>query len=271
MLTRAISGFVFILIVIGTLWSGFFSALFLFAAISFLGSLEFYKLAKNFSQPYSYYGALFSSAIVITAGFMVISSDFIWMIAGLIIFTVRFVILLLTSRSNRAIVDISITIAGAMYLAIPFVSLLLLGILGSFNPDDYNWHIPLSIFILTWINDTGAYITGRYLGNHKLFERISPKKTWEGSIGGLLFTLGAVYILYQFWPSYTLSIWIGAAVLISIFSNLGDLMESTFKRNASVKDSGAIMPGHGGVLDRFDAILLTAPVVLAYFISLGAF
>jgi len=157
-----------------------------------------------------------------------------------------------------------------MYLAMPLVSLLLLGVMDSFHISDYNWHIPISIFILTWVNDTGAYLSGKNFGKHKLFERLSPKKTWEGSIGGLIFTIGGVLIIFHFWPSYSQPIWIGAAILISIFSNLGDLMESAFKRNAEVKDSGSIMPGHGGILDRFDAILLTAPVVFAYLLSVSA-
>jgi len=194
-----------------------------------------------------------------------------WIIGALVIYMIRFVILLLKSRSKTAIIDISITIAGALYLAIPFVSLLHIGILDTFNPENFIWEVPLTIFILTWVNDTGAYLTGRTFGKHKLFERISPKKTWEGSIGGLLFTILGIVVIYQFWPSFTINIWIGVAVLVSIFSNLGDLMESAFKRNAGQKDSGTIMPGHGGILDRFDAILLTAPVVLAYLLSVAAF
>ena len=129
----------------------------------------------------------------------------------------------------------------------------------------------MSVFILTWVNDTGAYLSGRTFGKTKLFERISPNKTWEGSIGGVVFTLLGSAVLFHFWPSFTLTIWMGAAVLISIFANLGDLMESAFKRNAGVKDSGNVMPGHGGILDRFDAILLTAPIVLGYFLTVIAF
>ena len=270
MLTRTISGFIFILIVIGALMGGFISSILLFAIISFFGTLEFYKLSSKFAKPYRYYGASFSSTIVMVSGVIAYNHSLYWIIGALVIYIVRFVILLLKSRSKTAITDISTTIAGALYLAIPFVSLLHLGILDTFNPESFIWQIPLTIFILTWVNDTGAYLSGRTFGKHKLFERISPKKTWEGSIGGLLFTLLGTVVIFQFWPSYTLPIWIGVGVLVSIFSNLGDLMESAFKRNANQKDSGTIMPGHGGILDRFDAILLTAPVVLAYLLSVAA-
>ena len=149
-------------------------------------------------------------------------------------------------------------------MAIPFISLLIIGIYPSFSPINFNWLMPLSIYLLTWTNDTGAYLSGRSFGKHKLFERISPNKTWEGSIGGGIFTIIVALVLQHFFGFYSIPVWIGIAILTSIFANIGDLLESTFKRNAEVKDSGKIMPGHGGILDRFDAILMTAPVVLAY-------
>lgn len=247
------------------------SSILLFAIISFFGTLEFYKLSSKFARPYRFYGASFSSTIVMVSGVLAYNHSLYWIIAALVIYMIRFAILLLKSRSKTAIIDISITVSGALYLAVPFVSLLHLGILDTFDPENFVWEIPLTIFILTWVNDTGAYLSGRTFGKHKLFERISPKKTWEGSVGGLIFTILGTIVIYQFWPSFTLPIWIGVAVLVSIFSNLGDLMESAFKRNAGQKDSGTIMPGHGGILDRFDAILLTAPVVLAYLLSVAAF
>lgn len=271
MITRAISGLVFITIVIASLWSGYFTSLILFSIIGFIGSLEFYKLSQKFAKPYSYAGALFTGSIILIFGTFIYSSNFGFLIAALVLYLIRFVWILLHSKSTTSIADISITIAGSIYLSVPFLALIYLGIIETNNPQDFNWQIPMSIFILTWINDTGAYVVGRSFGKHKLFERISPNKTWEGSIGGLVFTIVGVIVLQQFWTSFNIFIWIGAAVLVSIFSNLGDLMESVFKRNAEMKDSGSIMPGHGGVLDRFDAILLTAPVILGYLLTVVAF
>ena len=243
----------------------------LFLLISFFGSLEFYKLASKFSSPYPWYGALFSATLVLVGALLTYSPKTVVALVALFLFLIRFVILLLKSNSPTAIVDISVTVAGALYLAVPFLSLLFLGLIPDFDISHYDWPFPLSVFILTWVNDTGAYLSGRTFGKTKLFERISPNKTWEGSIGGVVFTLLGSAVLFHFWPSFTLTIWMGAAVLISIFANLGDLMESAFKRNAGVKDSGNVMPGHGGILDRFDAILLTAPIVLGYFLTVIAF
>ena len=271
MLTRAISGLVFVLLVVVSLLGGFTLALLFFALVSILGTIEFYKLASSFSNPYKWNGAMFSATIILTSGVLAYNPKAIVVLVALVIFLGRFVVRLLKSKSKTAIVDISVTISGALYLAIPFVSLLFIGIISSFDPEQFDWRLPLSIFILTWVNDTGAYLSGRTFGKTKLFERISPNKTWEGSIGGLIFTVFGSAVLFHFWPSFTLVIWAGAAVLISIFANLGDLMESAFKRNAGVKDSGKIMPGHGGILDRFDAVLLTAPIVFGYFLAIIAF
>ncbi len=271
MVTRAISGLVFITIVIGSLWGGFIPSLVLFSIIGFIGSFEFYTLSQKFAKPYTRVGALFTASIILIFGTLVYYPEFNFLLAVLVLYLVRFVIILLHSNSTSSIADISITIAGSVYLSVPFIALLYLGIIETSDPSNFNWKIPLSVFILTWTNDTGAYIVGKNLGKHKLFERVSPNKTWEGSFGGMVFTgIGAI-ILFQFWPSFNLMVWIGAAVLISIFANLGDLMESAFKRNANMKDSGKIMPGHGGVLDRFDAILLNAPIILAYLLTVIAF
>ncbi len=267
MLTRAISGAVFVAIMVAALIGGYYTSLILFAVISFLGTLEFYKLARKTTTPFVSFGAILSSSLVILAGFYIGHPNTYWVFSVWMLLGVIFVIRLLSVPSETSIMDISVTVSGAFYLSIPFVSLLILGIFPSFSPSNFNWQIPLSIFILTWVNDTGAYVSGRTFGKHKLFERISPNKTWEGSIGGGLFTIVGSIVIHYFWGIFTIPVWIGAAVLISVFANLGDLMESAFKRNASVKDSGTIMPGHGGILDRFDAILLTAPVVLAYLLS----
>lgn len=267
MITRAISGLVFISIIIGTLIWGFYPSLVLFAVIGFIGTLEFYKLSNKFSSPYKYSGAIFNSLFILSVGYFITTGTAFWVFSVWMLFILIFIFQLLSKKSETSIVDISVTISGALYLAVPLLSLLVLAIISATYTIDFNWKIPLSIFILTWVNDTGAYLSGRSFGKHKLFERISPNKTWEGSIGGLLLSIVAGIVLHTFWNTFELPIWIGISVLVSVFANIGDLMESAFKRNADVKDSGSIMPGHGGVLDRFDAVLLTAPVVLAYLLT----
>lgn len=271
MVTRIISGLVFLIIVVGALYMGYYPSVILFSIISFLGALEFYKLAKKHSIPYRFLGAMFSSSIVFLGGYLLAHPREIWVFGVWIFIAISFVILLLSSGSKTAITDISITLAGAFYLAIPFLSLLVLGIIPSYRPVNFSWELPLSIFVLTWVNDSGAYLVGRTFGKHKLFERISPNKTWEGSIGGLIFSLIFSILIHQAWPIFGLGTWLITGLFVSVFANVGDLMESAFKRNAQVKDSGNIMPGHGGILDRFDAILLTAPIILAYLLFTSNF
>ena len=120
------------------------------------------------------------------------------------------------------------------------------------------------MFVIIWTSDVFAYLAGSMFGKHKLMERISPKKTWEGSIGGLFFSLIAAYILSLLVPQLSLVEWMILTIIIVISGTLGDLVESLLKRNADVKDSGTIFPGHGGVLDRFDAVIFATPMVFVY-------
>ncbi len=127
----------------------------------------------------------------------------------------------------------------------------------------------LAVFLFLWINDTGAFLVGSTIGRHRLFERISPKKSWEGFFGGLLFNLAAATLFCRFCPDFfglesNTGLWLGLATVVTIFGTWGDLVESLIKRTLHIKDSGNIIPGHGGVLDRIDSLLLAAPAVLVY-------
>ncbi|MEL6589500.1 MAG: phosphatidate cytidylyltransferase [Bacteroidota bacterium] len=128
----------------------------------------------------------------------------------------------------------------------------------------YDPMLPLGILLLTWVLDSGAYFAGRFLGKNPLFPRISPKKTWEGAIGGVILTLGLAWVLQTYHAPEGYSWWVIAAI-ISVFSQLGDLVESMFKRSVQLKDSGSILPGHGGMLDRFDGVYLSVPFIFFYF------
>ena len=130
---------------------------------------------------------------------------------------------------------------------------------------------PLSIFIFNWVNDTGAYCTGMLFGKHKLFERISPKKSWEGSIGGSVFCIISSFILAHFFPFMSTGVWIGLALTVVIFGTWGDLTESLLKRRLGIKDSGNILPGHGGMLDRFDSAILAIPAAVVYLYVVSLF
>lgn len=154
------------------------------------------------------------------------------------------------------------------YVILPFIIITKI----PFSDNSFRPKIIISIFILIWTNDTFAYIVGKSIGKHKLIERISPKKTVEGFIGGIVFSVIAGILISKFYfqpkPNYlytSIIIWTISAVIISIFSTLGDLIESKFKRIAGVKDSGNIMPGHGGILDRLDSIIFVAPFVYLFY------
>jgi len=130
---------------------------------------------------------------------------------------------------------------------------------GDFTPE-----LVVGIFSLIWINDTFAYLVGKNFGRRKLFERISPKKTIEGFIGGVVFTMIGAYAAFLLTGLLDLKTWIGLAIIMSLFGTLGDLIQSKFKRQAGVKDSGRLMPGHGGLFDRLDSIIFASPFVYAY-------
>jgi phosphatidate cytidylyltransferase len=153
------------------------------------------------------------------------------------------------------------------YVILPFLLIIKLPFL---IQDIYSPFIIIGSFILIWTNDTFAYIVGKTMGKHKLFERISPKKTFEGFFGGMVFTIIGAYILSCFDiflnpVFHSFPIWAGAAIILVIFGTLGDLVESQLKRKAGVKDSGSLMPGHGGVLDRLDSIIFAIPFLFLYY------
>jgi len=154
------------------------------------------------------------------------------------------------------------------YIMLPFLFIVKI----SFGIATYNPKIIIGLFILIWTNDTFAYLVGKSIGKHKLFERISPKKTIEGFFGGVVFAALAGFLISKFYiqptpefSSKSILIWMIIALIVSIFGTIGDLIESKFKRIAGVKDSGSIMPGHGGVLDRLDSVIFVAPVIYLFY------
>ena len=167
------------------------------------------------------------------------------------------------------------TMMSQMYIALPFSMLGVLAFRGSHEGVVYSWVAPLSVFVFLWINDTGAYLCGSLLGKHKLFPRISPGKSWEGSIGGFVFVSAIAVLIWHLAESYgynDLSLnayeWVGLGLIVAVFGTWGDLVESLFKRTIGIKDSGNILPGHGGMLDRFDSSLMAMPAAVVYLYTL---
>lgn len=182
----------------------------------------------------------------------------------------------LYTRNENAIHDWAYTMLSQMYIALPFSMINVLAFRQAPDGDiHYYYLLPLSVFIFLWTNDTGAYCTGSLLGKHKLFPRISPAKSWEGSIGGALFVLIAAAVVgYLESQSNALSgltivQWLGLGLVVTVFGTWGDLVESLFKRTLGIKDSGNILPGHGGMLDRFDSSLMAIPASVVYLYTLS--
>ena len=172
------------------------------------------------------------------------------------------------------------TMLSQMYIALPFSMINVLAFRST--PDGnvtFEWLLPLSLFIFLWTNDTGAYCSGSLLGRHKLFPRISPGKSWEGSIGGAVFVMIASAIIYFLNVGQTDGLvagmplwqWLGLGLVVVVFGTWGDLVESLFKRTLGIKDSGNILPGHGGMLDRFDSSLMAIPAAVVYLYTLQLF
>jgi len=168
--------------------------------------------------------------------------------------------------------------ASQLYIALPFGLLNGLAFVSDYDSplSAYVWLLPLSVFIFLWTNDTGAYCFGCTIGKNvwkaRLFERISPKKSWAGSLGGALCCAIAAVIINAVWPGWlTLWQWLGLALVVCVFGTFGDLVESLFKRQLGIKDSGTLLPGHGGFLDRFDSSLMAIPAAVLYFYTLQAF
>ncbi len=178
----------------------------------------------------------------------------------LTIFIELFLIKDLFSENTTPLFSSKQFVLTTFYISSAFVFLILI----ADYHDVYNPNILLGSFILVWVNDSFAYLVGKNFGKQKLFEKISPKKTVEGFLGGLFFSCIASYFIATFTETLSFTSWLVLSIVVSVFGTLGDLIESKFKRQANVKDSGIIMPGHGGLLDRLDSIIFAAPFIYLF-------
>jgi phosphatidate cytidylyltransferase len=262
-LKRTLSGAVYVLAVIGAIFAGpvFFGVL--LAVFLVMGLFEFVRLTQIDSPSFKW--VLILSGVLLYAAIVL----YTWKLfpAEILFITVfvPFILLIVPVIKNRVgrTSEAAWMIFGFVYLVVPFVLLNLLYYPGL----DFSAHshaVLLGFFAVIWMNDTFAYLTGTAFGKHKFAEKISPKKTWEGIFGGLLASIISGYILSLFFNELNFLQWMVFSLLIVIFGTFGDLLESVLKRNFNVKDSGKVIPGHGGILDRFDSILLAAPFVFVY-------
>jgi phosphatidate cytidylyltransferase len=258
---RLITGIVFLAVLIsGIIYSQWTFAV-LFAVIDVLAMWEFYRIGRQGGyDPLAVYGtAVGLAAFVLSflACAEVVSYQTMLLIVPLLI---PIFVIVLFGHFKNPIYTISYTFYGLLYIGLPFALISPI----AFHSGAYQSIMVLGMFIIIWVNDTGAYCFGVTIGRHHMFERISPKKTWEGFLGGALAAVGASLLLARFFPALSQTQWIVTALLTVTFGTLGDLAESQLKRTIGIKDSSNILPGHGGILDRFDSIILAIPVIFAY-------
>lgn len=275
LIQRTITGIVFVAVLVGCiLWSPISFSL-LFTLIAALSVHEFGHLMNVYN------GVSMNKTITALGGaylFMALGSFCIGATDARIFLPYLFLLiyLMITElylKRTNPLGNWAYSMLSQLYIALPFA---LLNILAYHNSPEsssvtYNPILPLSIFVFIWLSDTGAYCVGSLIGKHRLFERISPKKSWEGSIGGAVFSIASSLIFAHCYPFFSIGQWAGLAAVVVVFGTWGDLTESLMKRQLGIKDSGNILPGHGGMLDRFDSALMAIPAAVIYLYVLTLF
>lgn len=298
---RAISGFVLLgIVLVAILWAKW-SLVLLLAAIIVGGQREFYRMASKAGYaPQRYLGIAAGLILLVIAFWLMLTmdesplinwdrnirGDYLLIIFGLFLFiTISLPLMFiyeLFRKSPTPIANVGTTLMGFIYVAMPMSMLLFIPLM--LTPDVWRAKIVLFYIFIIWANDSFAYLFGITLGKHRLFERISPKKSWEGFVGGLFGAALMGFIaakdiisdmeccgMADINETGIMVKWIGMALIAAVAGVFGDLVESLFKRSIDIKDSGRIMPGHGGWLDRFDALLLSIPFSFIYLVCCETF
>jgi phosphatidate cytidylyltransferase len=241
-----------------------YSFLGLFLVIGVLAQLEFYKLIGTMegNLPLKFYGTFCGVVLHLLTFFIekgVLAYQNYYILSPLL--TLIFFIKLYKAKDTNPFQNIAYTFLGIIYVALPFA---LLTVLAFIKNETYDPQIVLGCLFLLWASDSGAYFAGTKFGKTKLFERVSPKKSWEGSAGGFVSAMIVALILGKYFTNYTSLEWVIIGIIIVIAGTYGDLVESLFKRSINIKDSANTIPGHGGFLDRFDGLLLSIPFIIPF-------
>jgi len=283
--TRATTALVFVALLLGCVWYSYYSFVAFFAVVGFIGLYEFYKISEKLnSRPHKVVGyILFILAMGLHLVFTYkmklhhenydgyneyddeIFYSYSTMIMIFFLLTPFVLLIIELFRSKHNFSNIAYTLISIAYVVLPIVLLVLL----CHRRNIFDPNKVLGMIFFVWINDTGAYFVGSFFGKHKLYEKISPNKTWEGTLGGIAFCIGLSFVVAQIFPQLAQIHWLAISIIVAVFGNLGDLVESMLKRQAGVKDSGTLMPGHGGVLDRFDSLFFATPFVFCYLALMG--
>jgi phosphatidate cytidylyltransferase len=270
LLTRAGTGIIYILVILLGILGGRFSFLAVFGIILALGLFEFYRMVEKDTSH------AISKIFNITHGLLLFLSVFLFLerlsYLALPILVLVYLLILFASailiRRQDVLHGIIYSFFGQMYITMPLSLLMVL----SYSYQDrittggYDWTPLIALFVFIWINDTAAYFIGTLTGKHKLIPHISPRKSVEGFIAGILCTMLSSLLFAHFFPEFSSLHWMGFATVVALFGTVGDLFESLIKRTYSVKDAGTLIPGHGGILDRIDSLLVAIPAAYLYLI-----
>lgn len=263
---RAFSGGIFVALLLGSTLISELAISGVLAVAAFMGLQEVIALINKNGKQCDQASAFASAALLFTGFATALAANnfkyFFPLLALSLI--LPFIVQLLFSKEPNFLQAL-VSAALPLYVGLPLILLVESASLG----DYFQPYILIGIFILIWTYDTFAFLMGSWLGRTRLLPHVSPKKSIEGLIGGALFALGAAWVYALYNHDLSLGHWLGIAVISVIFGTLGDLTESVLKRNYSAKDSGSVMPGHGGILDRFDALLFIGPAVYAFLVFVG--
>ena len=255
--TRTIAGVIYIAIVLCGIFGGQYAFLVVFGMLLAISLFEFFRMVGKNEQ------VRISKTLNIVSGLAIFVAALLFPQSALLL-TALYLLFQLAStlfiNKHNGLLSAAYSLFGQFYITLPFI---LLSLIYAAN-ETINQKLILAIFIFIWISDTAAFLVGSLFGKHKLFERISPKKTIEGFIGGVILATSAGFLFAELIPEFSLLFWIGFGLITSMIGTLGDLFESLVKRTYEVKDSGALIPGHGGMLDRIDSFLFAVVAVYCY-------
>ena len=259
---RVIVAILGVIIIISAIYLHVWSYFAVFLIIIFFSIREFYKLVGIAGfLPLTFWGSL-TGILIYTFTFLVqmdlIEDEIFYLVFPFS--SIIYFIKLYKKSEVRPFANIAYTFLGILYVAIPFSLLHVI----AFSEGNYQFELVTGILLLTWASDTGGYFAGTFFGKTKLFVRISPKKSWEGFVGGALLTFAIAFLISSFVDILPMWEWMTIGMITVIAGTYGDLVESLFKRSIKIKDSGESIPGHGGFLDRFDALLLSLPFIAAF-------
>lgn len=269
LLSRTLTGIIYVAVIIAGLCTGQVSFMALGILLAGLGVAEFLGITGN--RSFKMLVADLTGTVILVGGFDTVAATWAngWSFPAFTVWGAIFVAWLITrivvqlySHDPAPLRRLACSLMSQIYIALPVALMCCI-----YNAA--NGHaLLLAVFILIWVNDTGAYLVGSRIGRHRLFERLSPKKSWEGFFGGMIFAVIAAVVMFVCFPQYygtrPLAFMAVLGVLIPVFATWGDLAESMIKRTLNVKDSGKILPGHGGILDRIDSLLVAVPATVVY-------